>query len=309
MPAARLIFVTGKGGVGKTTVAAALAQHAADLGQRALVIETASDGSLAQLFGHRQLSTAPQRLHTGVDAVRVDARQLVEEYFSRMLRFRWLADRLLSSNTFNALTAAAPGITEFLLLERMLGWVEPGFGSRRRGYDVVIVDGPATGHAVKLLATPRRLAAMVPGGPLGKTARRLLALLGDRDRTQVLLVSLPEELAVRETIETQHALAVDLALHVARPIINRVFPRHFSAAQAERIEHDAQLPDGPVRAAARFAIACRREAERHIAVIRRALGMSPVLLRQLFIADVHANDLRPFGRTLGRVVLGETPPL
>ena len=215
---------------------------------------------------------------------------------------------MAETSTAAALTAAAPGITEFLLLEKILGWVEPAFGSRRRGYDIIIVDGPATGHAVKLLGTPRRLAAMVPGGPLGKTARRLLALLGDRGRTQVLLVSLPDEMAVRETIETQHALAVDLALQVTRPIINRVFPRHFSAAQAERIEHDAQLPDGPVRAAARFAIACRREAERHIALMRRALGVSPVLLRQLFVADVHADDLRPFGRTLGRVVFAETPP-
>lgn len=296
------LAITGKGGVGKTTVAAALAQHAADLGQRTLVIETASDGSLAQLFGHRRLSTVPQRLHAGVDGVHVDARQLVEEYFSRLLRFRWLADRLLSSTTFNALTAAAPGVTEFLLLEKMLGWLEPGFVSRRRGYDMIIVDGPATGHAVKLLATPRRIAAMVPGGPLGKTARRLLAVLGDHHRTQVLLVSLPEEMSVRETIETQHALAVDLALHVTRPVINRVFPRHFSSADAERIEHDTSLPEGPVRAAARFTIACRREAERNIAQMRRALGVSPVLLRQLFATEVHADDLRPFGRTLGRVV-------
>jgi Mrp family chromosome partitioning ATPase len=303
MGAAQLIFVTGKGGVGKTTVAAALAQHAAELGRRTLVIETASDGSLAQLFGHRKLSTTPQRLQTGIEAVHVDARQLVEEYFSRLLRFRWLSDRLLSSNTFNALTAAAPGVTEFLLLEKMLGWIEPGFTGRRRGYDLIVVDGPATGHAVRLLATPRRLAAMVPGGPIGKTARRLLALFGDRHRTQVLLVSLPEEMAVRETIETQHALAVDLALHVARPIINRTFPRHFSAAEAARIEHDANLPEGPVRAAARFSIACRREAERHVGLMRRALGVSPVLLRQLFTADVHADDLRAFGRTLGRVVL------
>ena len=303
MGAARLIFVTGKGGVGKTTVAAALAQHAAELGQRVLVIETASDGSLAQLFGHRKLSTAPQRLQAGVEAVHVDARQLVEEYFSRLLRFRWLSDRLLSSNTFNALTAAAPGVTEFLLLEKMLGWIEPGLMARRRGYDMVIVDGPATGHAVKLLATPRRLAAMVAGGPIGKTARHLLALLADHQRTQVVLVSLPEEMAVRETIETQQALAVDLALHVARPIINRVFPRHFRAAEAERIEHDTSVPDGPVRAAARFAIACRREAERHIAHMRRALGVSPVLLRQLFAAEVHAGDLRVIGRTLGRVLL------
>jgi len=300
MQAARVVFVTGKGGVGKTTVAAALGQHTAHLGHRTLIVETASDGRLAELFDHRALDGSPQRLQPRLDAVRVDARQLVEQYFSRLLRFQWLSDRLLSSNTFNALTAAAPGITEFLLLEKLLDWIEPGLGMRRRGYAVVIVDGPATGHALKLLRTPRTLATMVPGGPLGRTARRLLALLADHARTQVLLVSLPEEMAVRETIETHQALEGDLALHVARPIINRVFPRHFTAAEAARIEREAN--GTAVLSAASFAIACRREAERHVAQLRRALGVSPVLLRQLFATDIGAADVQPFGRTLGRMV-------
>jgi len=303
MPAARLIFVTGKGGVGKTTVAAALGQSAVELGHRTLIIETANDGSLAQLFKHRKLGATPQHLHARLDAVRVDPRVLVEQYFARLLRFQWLSDRLLSSNTFNALTAAAPGITEFLLLEKILDWVEPGVVARRRGYEVVIVDGPATGHALKLLGTPRRLATMVPGGPLGKTARRLLALFADHQRTQVVLVSLPEEMAIRETIETQRALEDDLALHVTRPVVNRVFPRHFTAAEIRQIEqHD--VATSPLCAAARFAVAWRREAERHVAHLRRALDVSPVLLRQLFTETVHAADLRPFGRTLGRVVFG-----
>lgn len=308
MQAARLLFVTGKGGVGKTTVSAALGQRAAALGHRTLIVETASDGRLAHLFGHRKLTAAPQRLQTGLDAVRVEARELVEAYFSQLLRFQWLSDRLLSSSTFNALTAAAPGVTEFLLLEKLLGWIEPGFVTRRRSYAVIIVDGPATGHALRLLRTPRTIATMVPGGPLGKTARKLLALLADHDRTQVLLVSLPEDMSVRETVETQQALAGDLALHVARPIVNRVFPRHFTAPEAAQIGDDGTTANGAtaaVLAAARFAIACRREAERHVAYLRRAVGVSPILLRQLFVEEVSADDLHPFGRTLGRVVLGD----
>jgi hypothetical protein len=306
MRAARLLFVTGKGGVGKTTVAAALGQYAATSRQRALIVETATDGRLAHLFGHRSLSTEPQRLHASLDAVRVDARQLVEAYFSRLLRFQMLSQRLLSSETFNALTAAVPGITEFLLLEKLLDWIEPGFSVRRRGYEVIIVDGPATGHALKLLRTPRALATMVPGGPLGKTARRLLTLLGDHARTQVLLVSLPDEMAVRETIETQQAIEGDLAIHVARPVINRVFPRHFSGAEARRIEQPSKASGPAARAlldAARFSIACRREAERHVAHLRRALGVRPILLHQFFTGEVHAKDLEAFGRTLGKAVL------
>jgi len=307
MRAPRLLFVTGKGGVGKTTVAAALGQYLAASRRRTLIVETAADGRLAHLFGHRDLSAAPRRLRASLDAARVDARQLVEEYFSRLLRFQLLSERLLSSETFNALTAAVPGITEFLLLEKLLDWIEPGFRDRRRGYEVIIVDGPATGHALKMLRTPRALATMVPGGPLGKTARRLLALLGDGARTQVLLVSLPDEMAVRETIETQQALDSDLAIHVARPVINRVFPRHFSAAEARLIDQHRTPSGAAMQAllhAARFSIACRREAERHVAHLRRALGVRPVLLHQFFSNEVHAEQLEPFGRALGVAVLG-----
>ena len=310
MHSARVVFVTGKGGVGKTTAAAALGQHAAAQGLRTLIIETANDGSLAQLFSFPKLSAAPQRLQASLEAVRVEPRELVEQYFTRILPFRWIAERLLSSNTFSALTAAAPGITEFLLLEKILGWIEPGFfGSRRRPFDLVVVDGPATGHALTLLRTPSNIARMVPGGPIGGTAHKLVELLGDRRRTQVMVVSLPEEMVVRETIEAYRALDLDLALHVTRPVINRVFPRHFTGAESRLVAEDSGGGAPclqPLRAAARFAIAARREAERYVSQLRRALGVSPILLRQLFAEEVHAADLKPFGRTLWKAVLGET---
>jgi anion-transporting ArsA/GET3 family ATPase len=301
MAARQLVFVSGKGGVGKTTVAAALAQRAADLGRRTLIVETAAGGNLARLFNHRRLHAQPRPLHPLLDAVQVDAQQLVEEYFAGLLRFGFLTRRLFASQTFNALTAAAPGVTEFLLLEKLLGWIEPNTG-RRRGYDTILVDGPATGHAVKLLRTPRNLATMVPSGPIGTTARRLLALLADHARTQVVLVTLPEEMSVRETIETCATIEGDLALRVSRPIVNRVFPRRFTRPEVERILGNGHAAATPLVAAARFAIACRREADRHVATLRRALGVSPVLLRQLFALDLRAGDLQAFGRSLERVV-------
>ena len=301
----RFIVVTGKGGVGKTVVAAALGLSAARRGHHSLIIETASDGSLARLFGRSTLGPAPSRLQAELDAVHVDARDLVEQYFARLLRFRWLSDRLLSSNTFNALTAAAPGVTEFLLLERVLQWLEPGLTGRHQRYEVVIVDAPATGHVIKLLGTPRRLAAMVAAGPLGATARRLLELLADHNRTHVVLVSLPEDMVVRETIEAYRTLRGDLGLHVCRPVLNRVFPSRFTPEDGQRI---AASPDAhPIVEAARFTLAGHREAERTAAQLRRALDEPPVELPQLFGDELGAADLGPFAEVLGPVVLDHAP--
>ncbi len=302
MKSTRVIFVTGKGGVGKSTVAAALAQEAAAEGLRTLVIETGADGNLAGLFGRPANTSTPQELRPRLDAVRVDPRSLVEEYFRSVLRFAFLANRLFESDTFRSLTAAAPGITEFLLLDKVLGLVEPGFGRRRR-YDLIVLDGPATGHALELLRTPRNLLSMVPGGPLSSTATRLRALLEDPQRTLVLLVSLAEDMSVRETIEMCHALRDDLHLSVGRTIVNRVFPKRFSGADLSALESLDDPRQAPLVEAARFALARRREAERHVSHLRRALGESPVLFRHVFAERFDAAQLQPLGRTLGRAFL------
>lgn len=300
----RIVFVTGKGGVGKTVVAAALAGYAAEQGQRALVLETAPDSDLAAHFGCPPCGPEPARLAPQLDAVRVDPRVLLEDYFRQTLRFAFLAERLFASSTFNALTAAAPGIAEFLLLDKLLGIAEPGIGRRRR-YDLLVVDGPATGHALKLLRTPRNILAMVPGGPLSSSAQRMRALLEDHARTSVLVVSLPEEMAVRESIELCQTVRDELGIRLARPVVNRVFPRRFGGAEVAMLADSHRGgPTDPLVAAAEFSVARRREAERHVAHLRRALGTSPVLFRQLFAPSIDAAHLVSLGRTIGRSVVG-----
>jgi anion-transporting ArsA/GET3 family ATPase len=301
MSVAQLLFVIGKGGVGKTAVAAVLARGAAQRGRRTLIVETANDGRLAPLFGARPLSAEPQRLAARVAAVRIDPRQLLEAYFTRLLRVPLLARRLLGSASFNALAAAAPGVTEFLILERLLGWVAPSGLLARQAYDLVIVDGPATGHALALLRTPRNLASMVPGGPIGTAARRMLALLGDRARTRVVLVTIPEELAINETLEAHATLIGDLAVRVERPVLNRVFPRRFSRDDMAALA--ASTEEGLLMTAARFQIAARRETERHAGRLRRALGARPIILPQIFSAQLTAAQLDTAARRLCRAVL------
>src|SRR5438552_4718629 len=203
----RLVVVTGKGGVGKTTVTAALARAAASAGRRVLAVEV-SRGRLGPLLGKAELGTAPTRLEAGLSAATIEPEEALAEFVEGMLRFRLLARRLLASTSFQVLAAAAPGLAEFLVLEHVLRWVE----ARRLGrpvYDLVVIDAPASGHSLPLLMAPRTLGARARLGPVAELLARLQRLITDPRATLVCVVTTPEELAVRETVELHRQLGED----------------------------------------------------------------------------------------------------
>lgn len=304
----RLIFVTGKGGVGKTTISAALALGAAAEGLRVLIVELAADRGLAALFGKHSLHTEPTLLADGLHAVRVETRPLLEAYFGRLLRVPFLTNRLLESSSFQAVAMAAPGVTEFLVLERLLEWVEAGGSGRRRGHDLIVVDAPATGHAIRLLRTPLQFSRMVSGGPIGNSARRQLELLADHERTCAVLVSLPDEMAVNETLEAHEALSGDLGLRMAPPVLNRVFPRRFTAAEARQIlEYCPQRPADPLLQAAALQVRMRQDSDRHLRRLQRTFRRTPVCVRQLCEDRLEPPALERIGRELSRELATETP--
>lgn len=276
----RLVVVTGKGGVGRTVVTAALARAAADAGRRVLAVEV-GPGRLGPLLG-ATLGPEPSSIAPRLSAVRVDGETALREFVLDVLRLRVLARRLLESTSFQLLAAAAPGLSEFLLLHRLTGWLD----ARRLGrvvYDLLLVDAPASGHSLPVLSAPWTLAALAPFGPIAETLREMQRRLRDPATTLVIPVTTPEELAVRETIELHRELVEGLQLPVSPPVVNAVPPRRFGPADAAPLATlEATAPDHPHVVAARFERARRASAMAQVANLRRALKVAPVGLPFLY---------------------------
>lgn len=289
MPAAPIQFITGKGGSGKTTVACALAWTLARRGEKVLLVEPYAQRGLETWFTDTAIVAEPTLVADNLSAVRLEPRQLLEAYFRKLLRLPLLARRLLSSASFNAVTAAAPGVSEFLILECLDTW------SRDRRYDRVIVDGPATGHALQLLRAPFQLASIASSGPLHRPLRRLTTALRRADRASVAFVSLGEEMSVAECIEAHDAIAGSLGVAVRRPLLNRYAERRFTRDDIATIEKlDAKHP---WVTAARFHIAAQRRSADFASRLKRAFGRTPLGLPDLTGA---ADPLERLGRALVR---------
>jgi anion-transporting ArsA/GET3 family ATPase len=217
---ARLVVVTGKGGTGKTTVAAGLAVAAAGRGRRVLVVEVEGRQGLAGLFGRGALDHREARVADGVSALAVDPDESLREYLERY-GFGPLA-RLLSWSHLNRfITAAAPGLGDVLLVGKVWEATTREGPGRRPAYDLVVLDAPPTGRVVSFLRAPETVAELARVGPIRSQADRVRDLLDDPGRTAVVLTCLPEELPVTETLEGIDALR-RAGLPVGGVVANRV---------------------------------------------------------------------------------------
>src|SRR5919201_3400403 len=232
-----LCFVTGKGGVGKTTVALAVAIAAAHGGRRVVLCELAGQARAAGLYGHGAAPPGHERaLEDGLWATTIDPVLALEEWAARQIGSRRLVGLLTHSNAFAAFVNAAPGARELVAITKAweLGrderWVK-GRGS----YDVVVVDGPASGHGVGMLRTPRTFAEIARVGPIAAQARKVVELLEDAARSAVVAVASPAELSVSETLDLEQRVAGALGRPLDAVVVNGVLPRRFSANDLERL--------------------------------------------------------------------------
>jgi len=202
LAATNLVIVAGKGGVGKTTVTAVLARAAADAGRRVLVIE---------LDGKRTLD----ELVPDLEVRHLSAAELLEEYLFEH-GFKRIAKRLASTGVIDVIGTAAPGIDDLVVLGKIKQLERTG------QWDLIVVDGPAAGHAITFLSAAAGLLDAVRSGPVRDQATDVAEMLGDPDRCQVVLVTLPETTPVNELIETSYAIEERVGVRLAPVVVNQV---------------------------------------------------------------------------------------
>jgi anion-transporting ArsA/GET3 family ATPase len=249
-----LVFITGKGGVGRTTVALAWALAAARAGRRVVLCELAGQSRASRLYGLDAVPPGNEaRLEDGLWATTIDPVVALEEWAARQIGSRRLVGPLTRSGSFAAFVNAAPGARELVAmvkaweLGRRERWVKG-----RGGYDLVVVDGPASGHGVGMLRTPRTFAEIARVGPIASQARTVAALLEDPARSAILGVAQPAELAVSETLDIEARVVAALGRPLDAVVVNGLLPRRFSGGDVARLGTlDGGVPAAVVAAARR----------------------------------------------------------
>jgi len=211
-----VVIVAGKGGVGKTTVTAAMAVTAARAGSSVLIVEVEGKSGLPTMFDTPALSYDEVDLDPGVRARFLTPDAALVDYLESH-GMRRISKRLIASGALEVVATAVPGMKDILVLGKVKSLDET------RAADLIIVDAPAAGHAVSFLLSPRGLLDAVRVGPINKQAADVVALLSDPARCQVVLVTLPEETPVSEVIETAYAIEDRAGVALGPVIVNQCF--------------------------------------------------------------------------------------
>jgi anion-transporting ArsA/GET3 family ATPase len=303
----KLVFVTGKGGVGKTTVAAALASLAAQQGKRVLACEVDAKGDLSSLFEAGRTNFTPQQIAPNIWSMSMDTEASLREYLKLHLRIPVVGRIGPLAKAFDFVATAAPGVREILTVGKLC------YEVRERHYDLVVVDAPASGHIIGQLAAPQAINDLVKVGLIRGQTDWMLEILSDPEQTGLVAVTTPEEMPVSETLELTERVKVETTVHMSAVVVNRVLPELFGQReevifeqlrQSDNVEILSTRSGGdvaPVLEAARLAVTMRRTRSAHLQRLQAGLpvGLPVLLLPYLFTRTHGLRATRQVAQSLG----------
>ncbi len=293
---ARVLIVAGKGGVGKTTVAATLAQMAADAGLRVLIVEIEGKSGLGAAFDETDaLDYEERELAPNIRARTVTPDFALIEYLEDR-GLRRVSRRLAKSGALEVVSSAVPGIKDILVLGKVKAL------ARDDPADVIVVDAPAAGHAITFLASARGLLDAVRVGPIVQQAQEVNDMLTDASRCQVVLVTLPEETPVNEAIETAFGLEDRVGIKLGPLVVNGVFPvLDLDLGVLAREGVDGSDADA-LRAAAEFRMHRQALQAAQLGRLRNALPLPQIVLPQLFTSAIGPTEVKTLAAAMAEGV-------
>ena len=304
----RLLIFTGKGGVGKSTVAAAAATAAARRGKRVLIVEIGEQERIPSIFeSPNKAGYAGAYVYTGrtpgsapIWSMCVTAQEALHEFAVRSMKFEMLYSAVFENRAMRYFTAAAPGLDELTIMGKIeFLHRESRVSSKGPRFDLIIFDAPATGHGLAFFKVPKTAMSMTQRGPLYAKTERMWRLLTDSTRTALNIVTLPEDMSVSEAIDLHNA-AEELGLPRGKVVVNGVYPDFFpdEREHLRRMREHAPATDPPVARIARVALdravssVVRREAqEQMIETLAQTLPQERIILPLLFRPRIRVEDI------------------
>jgi len=290
----RLIIVAGKGGVGRTTVAAALATLYARHGRRVLLAHVRTRQRVGEQLGCGPIDEMIREVEPNLWAVNMNPRAALREQGLKVLRFKAVYNAVMENRLVKYFLRAIPSLDEYSMLGKAWYHTTEVDEDGHPRFETVIFDGPATGHLVTMLRIPQVILDVVPEGPLTRDALLVHELLVDPVRTSMWIVTLAEEMAISEATDLYHAARDDLKITPGLLVVNALYPDTFEreprlAAAFERlVGREDQLDPrlGPLIAATQT-LRSRREINRlHLDRVAREVPLPTVQLPQLFIPSL-----------------------
>lgn len=295
----RVVFVTGKGGVGKTTVAASIAMASARSGKRVLLCETQGATRVPALFGKPSKGYEATGLANNLYTLSITPEEAIREYVMLQLHFQRLYRMVFENRVMGPFVDAVPGLHDLVQLGKVW-FAERETENGRPRWDQIVVDAPATGHGLTMFGAPRAMMDLTRAGPFYDNAQRIAELVEDPSRTVLVLVTIPEEMPLRET-EQLYARLGPMQQQVAGLVLNEVRPSPVSNPAAWPADQEALLVrDEPGRRAAVEIINAELDAveRQQGARVRLArLGLPVVEFPFHYRRDLGRNEIEGFANT------------